>query len=140
MTCFNFLKFFNGFCMTGFFLLQNANDRSMAGLNFTHFIFCSSMVFNFFGQIIPIFREHILSRNMTRFLLFQSIKDSGMAVFLLLQDINYSSMAGFSFIQPLFCSQMFVNLLCCVMISFFCSQLGFGFVVFGNFLSNMFAL
>merc|ERR1712238_549418 len=68
---------------------------------------------------------------MTRFLLFQSIKDS--------------SMAGFSFIQLLFCSQMLVNLLsqftlCGVMRSQLCIQLGFGFVVFGNFLSNMFAL
>merc|ERR1712203_1224497 len=82
---------------------------------------------------------------MTRFLLFQSIKDSCMAVFLLLQDINDSSMAGFSFIQLFLCSQMFVNplrqfILCCVMRSFLCSQLGFGFVVFGNFLSNVFAL
>merc|ERR1712051_423627 len=48
---------------------------------------------------------------MTRFLLFQSIKDSGMAVFLLLQDINDCSMAGFSCIQFFLCSQMFVNLL-----------------------------
>merc|ERR1712051_571379 len=57
---------------------------------------------------------------MTRFLLFQSIKDSSMAVFLLLQDINDCSMAGFSCIQFFLCSQMFVNLLCCDMRSFLC--------------------
>merc|ERR1739838_1059566 len=42
---------------------------------------------------------------MTRFLLFQSIKDCSMAVFLLLQDINDCSMAGFSCIQFFLCSQ-----------------------------------
>merc|ERR550534_2776797 len=82
---------------------------------------------------------------MTRFLLFQSIKDCSMAVFLLLQDINDCSMAGFSCIQFFLSSQMFVNLLsqftlCGVMRSFLCSQLGFGFVVLNNFISNMLAL